>query len=52
MAGDFRLEIFGALEIAALVNIDHDMRFSAGKKRSGAQLSVATPNSRHALLNY
>jgi hypothetical protein len=52
MAGDFRLAIFGALEIAALVNIDHDMRFSAGKKRSGAQLSVATPNSRHALLNY
>jgi hypothetical protein len=31
MAGDFRLEIFGALEIGALVNIDHDMRFSAGR---------------------
>jgi hypothetical protein len=53
MAGDTRRrENFGALKIDPLVNIDHDMRFSVGRNRSGAQLAVATPNSRHALLNY
>jgi hypothetical protein len=43
---------FGALEMGPLVNIDQDTRLSMVRNRSDAQLSVATPNLRHALLTY
>jgi hypothetical protein len=42
----------GALGMGPLVNIDHDTRLSMGRNRSGAQLAVATPHLRHALLNH
>jgi hypothetical protein len=35
-----------------LVNIDQHTRLSMGRNRSGAQLAVATPHLRHALLNH